>query len=206
MHLPEEPHEPSPGLGRTVRRGWLTAGALRMGILCAAIVAIGMLPWDMTPHRAGVVFFVGVAVVAGCAVAFVAATQRLIAGFDRIPAIGPLSAAVLLLLRRVGLPLLGLAFFLVWTFGYIGLWWFRPYGPDAAFQGLDATPRFSDFFYYAVSTAFISPPGDIIAGSRGTRSATMIEMLTGLALLTAYVGSFVDWRVPGADDGSPPAG
>jgi hypothetical protein len=26
--------------------------------------------------------------------------------------------------------------------------------------------------------------------------ATMIEMLTGLALLAAYVGAFVDWRGP----------
>jgi hypothetical protein len=96
----------------------------------------------------------------------------------------------LLLLRRTGLPLLGLAFFLVWTIVYVGLWAFDPVH---ALDGLAPLPRFADFFYYAVSTAFISPPGDIFAKSRGARRATMIEMLTAFALLTAYLSSFVDW-------------
>ena len=73
-----------------------------------------------------------------------------------------------------------------------------------AFRGLGPSPRFSDFFYYAVSTALISPPGDILAHSRGARSATMIEMLTGFAVLTAYLSSFIDWsrrsEAPPAED------
>ena len=206
MHVPRERpiKDRAAELGRSVRPGWLTTGALRMALLCGAIVAIGMLPWDMTPHRAGVVFFAGVAVVVGGGAFFALATRRVAGAFERIPAVGPVAGAVLVLLRRTGLPLLGLAFFLAWTFGYIGLWWFHPDGPDAAFGGLPETPRFADFFYYSVSTAFISPPGDIIATSRGVRSATMIEMLTGLALLTAYVSSFVDWRVPGRGEPPPP--
>ena len=40
----------------------------------------------------------------------------------------PITTGLLLLLRRTGLPILGLAFFLVWTFVYLGLWWFRPEG------------------------------------------------------------------------------
>jgi hypothetical protein len=75
--------------------------------------------------------------------------------------------------------------------------------PTAAFTGLPQHPRFADFFYYAVSTAFISPPGDVLAHSRGARSATMIEMLTAFALLTAYLSSFVDWY--GRREVSPPA-
>ena len=102
-------------------------------------------------------------------------------------------AGVLLLFRRMGLPLLGLAFFLLWTIVYVGLWAFDP---GHSFAGLERLPRFADFFYYAVSTAFISPPGDIFAKSRGARSATMIEMLTAFALLTAYLSSFVDWYGP----------
>jgi hypothetical protein len=39
-----------------------------------------------------------------------------------------------------------------------------------------------------------SPPGDVVAGSRGARSATMIEMLTLFALLATYLSSFVGWR------------
>src|SRR5207244_6568719 len=93
--------------------------------------------------------------------------------------------------RHAGLVGLGTAFFLFWTFIYLPLWWRHPH---EAFTGLPHSPRFADFFYYAVSTAFISPPGDIIARSRGVRSATMIEMLTGFALLAVYLSSFVDWQ------------
>jgi hypothetical protein len=70
------------------------------------------------------------------------------------------------------------------------------YHPKQAFVGISAAPRFADFFYYSVSTAFISPPGDILAHSRGARAATMIEMLTAFALLTTYLSSFVDWQRP----------
>jgi hypothetical protein len=94
-------------------------------------------------------------------------------------------------LRRTGLPLLGLVFFLGWTVVYVALWAIHP---EEAFTGLPDAPRFADFFYYAVCTALISPPGDIFAASRGARSATMIEMLAAFALLTAYLASFVDWQ------------
>jgi hypothetical protein len=93
-------------------------------------------------------------------------------------------------LRRLGLPLLGLLFFLFWTFVYVGIWWVHPH---SAFTGLAPHPRFADFFYTAGSTAFISPPGDILAHSRGARAATMIEMLTAFALVTAYASSFLDF-------------
>ena len=86
--------------------------------------------------------------------------------------------------------LLALAFFLFWTLIYIGVWRWHP---DGAFHGLPHTPTFSDFFYYSVSTGFISPPGDIIAASKGARTATMIELLTGTAALAAYLGSFLDF-------------
>jgi hypothetical protein len=95
--------------------------------------------------------------------------------------------AILLNLRRIGLLLVGLAFVLFWTFVYVGVWWWDPHH---AFSGLSPRPRFADFFYTAVSTAFISPPGDILATTRGARAATMTEMLTGAALLTAYLSSF----------------
>jgi hypothetical protein len=45
-----------------------------------------------------------------------------------------------------------------------------------------------------VSTAFTSPPEGIVAGSRGVRSATMIELFTALALISVYLSSFVDWQ------------
>jgi hypothetical protein len=175
----------------TARPRWLTAGTLRLLVLCACIVAVGMIRPRLTPHAAGLVLIVGgIAVAAGLA-AFLGTTRRLARGLPLLDRSQRVADALALQIRRTGLPILGLAFFLFWTFVYLGLWWFRP---DGAFDGLGSRPRFADFFYYAVSTAFISPPGDIVALSRGARSATMIEMLTAFALLTAYLSSFVDWR------------
>ncbi len=155
---------------------------------------MGMLSPRLSRTGAGITFFVGVGVFALAASFFVGATRRLAERFGLLSDAHAAADAVLVTLRWIGLPLLGLAFFLAWTLVYIGLWWSHPH---AAFTGLAAAPRFADFFYYAVSTAFISPPGDIFAHSRGARSATMIEMLTGFGLLATYLSSFVDWR-PGA--------
>ena len=189
-------------VGIGTRPSFLTAGALRLGILCAMIVAIGMLSPRLTPGEAKRVVWVGVLITVGAAVAFFLVTRR---ASHRLEVVGFRPAeVVLLLIRRIGLPLLGLAFFLVWTFVYLAIWSFHPTGVEHAFDGLDPRPRFSDFFYYAVSTAFISPPGDIIASSRGARSATLIEMLSGLALVTAYAGSFVDWHARRTGDDPDP--
>jgi hypothetical protein len=159
---------------------------LRLAALSLFVVLVGMVRSRMGTHGAWFVVGIGgAAVLAGGAV-FAASTRRLA---ERLP-FGHVTQAFLLLLRRMGLPLLGLAFFLAWTLVYVALWAVHP---SEAFAGLPKHPRFADFFYYAVSTAFISPPGDLIARSRGARSATMIEMLTAFALLTAYLSSFVDW-------------
>jgi hypothetical protein len=163
----------------------------RLFILCAFIVAIGMIRPRLTSERAGWVL-VGCGIVTALALtAFVLSTARVA---HRLPMVaGGVAAftAVRVSLRRVGLPLLALAFFLFWTFVYLGLWWFRP---DGTFSGLAEMPRFADFFYYAVMTALTSPPEDIVAVSRGARSATMIEILTGLALLTTYLSALFEWR------------
>ena len=133
-------------------------------------------------------------------------TQRVLSRLD-VPLLGAgvaRAAALILALRRVGLVLLALAFFLFWTLIYIGVWRWHP---DGAFRGLPHTPTFSDFFYYAVSTGFISPPGDITAASKGARTATMIELLTGTAALAAYLGSFLDFGTSAAKAAeAPPTG
>lgn len=159
---------------------------IRLGVLSGCVVLIGMISARMSPHDAWIVFGVGLAAVAVGGLLLTGMTHRLESSLG----LGHRVEAVFLLLRRTGLPLLGLAFFLTWTLVYIGIWAVHP---AIAFSGLAPRPRFADFFYYAVSTAFISPPGDVLATSRGARSATMIEMLTAFALLTAYLSSFVDW-------------
>ncbi|HEX6699167.1 MAG TPA: hypothetical protein VF101_00395 [Gaiellaceae bacterium] len=186
----------------TARPNWLTGGALRLGLLSLFIVLTAMVRPRLTHSSAGWLLLAGVLfVVVGLAL-FSVATRRIALALPFLDRSWRLTDAVLLLLRRIGLPLLGLAFFLVWTFVYVGIWWIHPH---EAFRGLDPHPRFADFFYTAVSTAFISPPGDILAHSRGARAATMIEMLTAFALVTAYAGSFLELRSarePSLDDRS----
>jgi hypothetical protein len=141
----------------------------------------------LSREGAAVVLGVGaLCVVAGLAF-FAAGTRRVLARLHVLDRPQRLADGILLEVRRVGLPLLGLGFFLAWTLVYVALWAIHPH---EAFRGLGPDPRFADFFYYAVSTAFVSPPGDILAHSRGARSATMIEMLTGFALLATYLASF----------------
>jgi hypothetical protein len=175
----------------TVRPNWLTAGAIRLGVLSLFVVLTAMVRGHLTHRGAGWLLLAGALfVVAGVAL-FALATRRVALRLPFLDRSWRATDAVLLVLRRIGLPLVGLAFFLVWTFVYIGIWWVHPHD---AFRGLEPHPRFADFFYTAVSTAFISPPGDIVAHSRGARAATVIEMLTAFALVTAYAGSFFEVR------------
>jgi hypothetical protein len=184
---------------------FLRGGALRLLGVCLVVWAIEMLPVRLSPAGAGRLVVVGALVTVGCVVAFAATTRRILAELN-VPFLsaGVLRAeAFLLALRRIGLLLVGLVFVLFWTFVYVGVWW---WDPQSAFVGIGQRPRFADFFYVAVSTAFISPPGDILAHTRGARAATMTEMLTGAALLTAYLSTFADWgtEAPAADQ-RPPA-
>src|SRR3954465_3228631 len=182
--------------------GKLRGGLVRLLAACLAIWALGMFSPEIDQERAVVVLVVGWTLIISGLIVFAAGTQRVLARLD-IPLLGPgvaRVAALLVALRRIGLVLLAVAFFLFWTLIYIGVWRWHPTG---AFHGLPRTPTFSDFFYYAVSTAFVSPPGDIVAASKGARTATMIELLTGTAALAAYLGSFLEFG-PGAAV-SPPA-
>jgi hypothetical protein len=184
--VPGVPVRPSlPPLRLAERPSFLTVGTIRLALLCGVIVAVGMLPGRLTPSSAGWVALGGLlGIPIAIAVPFLASVRALASRL-------PLATAALRTVHSLGLVGLGAAFFLVWTFVYLALWWRHPH---EAFTGLGASPRFADFFYYAVSTAFISPPGDILGHSRGVRSATMIEMLTGFALLAVYLSSFVDWQ------------
>jgi hypothetical protein len=178
----------------------IRGAGLRLLSVCLAVWAVGMLSPRLTPHEAGVTFVVGAAVAVGLVVLLGAGTRRILGrlriGFvDRGVAA---AEALLVLVRSIGLLVLSLGFFLFWTLVYLGVWWWHP---ASAFTGLDAHPYFSEFFYYAVSTAFISPPGDILAHSRGARTATMVEIVTGAALLSVYLASFVDLRAPTSTPG-----
>jgi len=173
------------------RPGWLGAGAIRLGVLCLFVVLVELLRPRLTPYEAGWLVLAGGLVMVVGALLFLARARRVAVRLPIPDRARRVTDATFLLLRQLGLPILGLAFFLFWTFVYLGVWWAHP---AEAFRGLGLRPRFADFFYIAVSTAFISPPGDIVAHSRGARAATMIEMMTAFALVTAYASSFIDFR------------
>ncbi len=177
--------------------GALRGAGLRLISVCLAVWALGMLSPRVTPHEAGIIVVVGVLLVLALVILLGAGTRRILLRL-RIGVVdrGVAAAeALLVLVRRIGILVLALGFFLAWTLVYLGVWWWHP---ASAFTGLDAHPYFSEFFYYAVSTAFISPPGDILAHSRGARTATMVEIVTGAALFSVYLASFVDLRPPAA--------
>ncbi|MFN8187429.1 MAG: hypothetical protein U0R69_10160 [Gaiellales bacterium] len=164
-----------------------------LAFLCLFVVAIGMIRPRLTESQAGwLLVGFGIATVAG-GVAFLVATRRASAHLPLVAGSRRAVDAVFVVVRRTGLPLLALAFFLLWTFVYVGLWWYRP---AESFEGIGdiEDPLFADFFYYAVMVALTSPPEGIVPLSRGARSATMIEILTGLALITTYVSSLVQLR------------
>jgi hypothetical protein len=175
--------------------GVLRGAGLRLLSVCLAVWGIGMLSPRVTPHEAGVIVVAGVLLVVGLAVLLGAGTRRVLRRL-RIRVVDrgvEVAEALLVLVRRIGILILALGFFLFWTLVYLGVWWWHP---SSAFTGLSRHPYFSEFFYYAVSTAFISPPGDILAHSRGARTATMVEIVTGAALISVYLASFVDLRGP----------
>jgi hypothetical protein len=195
------------GVGREVRigiesplnpdrvPGFLRGAGLRLLSVCIAVWVIGMLSPRVTPHEAGIVVVAGVLLVVGLGVLLGAGTRRVLRRL-RIRVVDrgvEVAEALLVLVRRIGILILALGFFLFWTLVYLGVWWWHP---ASAFTGLSRHPYFSEFFYYAVSTAFISPPGDILAHSRGARTATMVEIVTGAALISVYLASFVDLRGP----------
>lgn len=163
-----------PGLRRAV---------LHFALLCLGIAVITMVPFRIGRDDRLIVYLVVGALVAGCGVVALTSGRWL----ARVPS-G--RAATDTIRRHMGLPLVGLVFFVAWTAVYACLWLFHP---EEAFQGISASPRLSDFFYYAVSTALTSPPEGIAAGSRGVRAASLIEMLMGFAVVGSYVASFLDW-------------
>jgi hypothetical protein len=114
--------------------------------------------------------------------------------------------------RELGLALPALVFFCLWAFVYALLW---AYSPEAcsldltrpchgAFQGAGAHPTFGDFLYMAVNLAFANPPPDLLAHSRVAHMAVTLEVISGVALVALYAGSFFGLgRGPGAAGPSP---
>jgi hypothetical protein len=181
----------------------LRRAVLHFAYLCAGIVLVTMIPWRVQGDDDWIVALAIAGAAVSVAVFWLGA--RILAT-RRHSNVGNAAARLVLHgVRRLGLSLLGLAFFTLWAVVYLSLWLVHP---AEAFVGLSQSPRISDFFYYAVSTALTSPPEGIGAGSRGVRAATVIEMLMGFVLVAGYLASFLSWdedsRRSDRAAGSPP--
>jgi hypothetical protein len=103
-------------------------------------------------------------------------------------------------LRALGLPLLALGFFGLWTLSFMGLWALDATqcgadpgaaGSCGAFLGIDAKPAVGDFVYFAVNVAFANLPPDFIAHSDAAHTLVTLEVVSGVALITAFAADFL---------------
>src|SRR5438128_10520531 len=103
---------------RASRPGWLTAGLTKLAVLSLFIVLVGMVRLHLTRTGAAVSAIAAAALTAVAIAWFLGAARRVARALPFLHAGERFTDAVLTELRRVGLPLLGLAFFLAWTFVY----------------------------------------------------------------------------------------
>lgn len=101
-------------------------------------------------------------------------------------------------LRRMGVLLPALGFFVFWALIYIAIWSWDPAAcsPDPAlackgsFGGLGTQPVFGDFLYYAINMAFANPVPDVLGRSRLVHALNMVEVMSGIGLASLYAGAF----------------
>ena len=91
-----------------VRPSWLTGGMIRLGVLSAFVVLVGMIRSRMTARRTRGSSSASARAAAAGELLFAVGSLRLT---ERM-SLSHRAAGILLLFRRTGLPLLGLAFFL----------------------------------------------------------------------------------------------
>lgn len=106
------------------------------------------------------------------------------------------------MLSWVRLPLEALAFYVIWSCCLLGLWGLAPadcpvnpdIACDGAFRGLGVTPELGSFVYLAVNISFANMPPDVVAASSVARMIVTIELVTGVALVTAQGARFLGIR------------
>lgn len=106
------------------------------------------------------------------------------------------------LVRRAGVALPALIFFVFWALVYMLIWSRDPaacaadpaLACDGAFWGTGSHPSLGDFVYLSVNMAFANPVPDLIAQSQLAKAAATLEVLTGIGLATLYAGSFFGLR------------
>jgi hypothetical protein len=104
--------------------------------------------------------------------------------------------------RLFGRPVIALAFFLGAMLLHMLVWSTDPTSCPAnperscggAYYGAGAEPTPGDFLYFAVNTAFVNLPPDFLAASRFAHAAVVVELLAGVAIVTAFAQKFLGMR------------
>jgi hypothetical protein len=104
--------------------------------------------------------------------------------------------------RLFGRPAIALAFFLAAMLLHMLVWSTDPTSCPAtperscagAYYGAGTDPTPGDFLYFAVNTAFVNLPPDLLAASRLAHAAVVVELLAGVAIVTAFAQKFLGLR------------
>jgi hypothetical protein len=193
----------------------------RFALMASILAALILLPWRPSPQTATwvsvVLIGLGLAIAIGALTALRRVLARLVA-LDgdtisllggrielAVPIVGTNVRAVegsLQLVRRAGVALPALVFFIFWALVYMLIWSRSPAACAAdpavacggAFWGAGADPSFGDFVYLSVNMAFANPVPDLMARSQVAKAAATLEVLTGIGLATLYASSFFGLR------------
>jgi hypothetical protein len=108
--------------------------------------------------------------------------------------------------RVFGRTLIAVGFFMFWALIHLLIWSLDPdvcaANPDAvcagAYRGVGAETTVGDFLYFAVNGALVNLPPDFIANSPAAHTAVVLELLSGLAVVTGFATRFLGMKVEAA--------
>lgn len=200
----------------------------RFALMAVVLTVLILLPLRPSPQTAEWVSIVLIALGAAVAIGALTLLRRLLARLIAldgdtisllagrvviaVPLVGDnvrVFEGSLRLVRRAGVALPALVFFVFWALVYMLIWSQQPgacpadpaVGCSGAFWGAVGDPSFGDFVYMSVNMAFANPVPDLIAHAQAAKAAATLEVLSGIGLATLYASSFFGLR--GEQGGEP---
>ncbi len=113
--------------------------------------------------------------------------------------------------RVFGRTLIALAFFMTWALVYLLVWSLdaeecvlNPEKPcDGAYRGVGEETTVGDFLYFSVNAALVNMPPDLIAHSREAHTALLLELLSGVAVVTGFAARFLGMKAQAVPSAPP---
>ena len=108
--------------------------------------------------------------------------------------------------RVFGRTLIAVGFFMTWALIHLLIWSADAdvcrANPDVAcagaYRGVGTETTVGDFLYFAVNGALVNLPPDFIANSPAAHTAVVLELLSGLAVVTGFATRFLGMKVEAA--------